>query len=92
VRREIIGHTGLDACAQIGTHEESLVEEGAFIFGAAVRGGTFRMEVVKVDVGKFVGPTAQSLDEDVRDACNAGKVNVVSAAYRADGLIRGYKY
>jgi hypothetical protein len=50
------------------------------------------MEVVEVDVGKFVGPTAQSLDEDVRDACNAGKVNVVSAAYRADGLIRGYKY
>ena len=89
---KIVRHAGLDAGAQVGTDEKTLVEERSGIFSAAVGGRAFRMKVVEVDIREFTGPAAQGLDEDVRNTGDAGEVDVVSAAHRTDGLFGRYEY
>lgn len=78
---EIIGHSALYAAAQVGTYEKALVKEGVGILGAAVRGRTFGMEMMEMDVMEFACTLAKRLDEDMGDAGNAGKMDVVSAPY-----------
>ena len=56
----------------------------------AVRGGTFGVEMVEVYVGEFPGALAQGFDKDLRDAGDAGQVDVVAAADGFVGLVGAY--
>ena len=63
----------------------------AFVLLRAVGGGAFGVEVVEVEVLEFTRPAAQGVDEDVRDAGDAGEVDVIPAPDAADGFVSRYE-
>ena len=76
--------------ADIGTHEETLLEELAFVGGVAVGGRTLGMEVMEMQVCDVpgVGAAAESLNKTVGNACHAAQVDVAAGrdvAYRFIG-------
>ena len=82
----VVCHAFPDAGAQVGPHEEALVEEGLAELPGAIGRRSFRMEMVEMYIVELSRPLAQGLDEDVRHAGDAGKMHMVSAPYGFDGL------
>ena len=57
----------------------------------AVGSGTFRMEMMEMQVLQAAGAPHQGLDEDVRDTGDAAQVDMVPVAYGPDRLVSRYE-
>ena len=89
--RQVVCITGIDIGPDVGTHEKALLEENTLIPGLRVWRGTFRMEVVEMQVTYIpgIGPAAQRLDQDMRHTGDAAQVDMAMGGNVADGLIGG---
>ena len=83
---DIVGNALLHGRAEVGPHEKALVPEGAPMLRRSVRGGTFGVEMVEMYVGEFPGALAQGFDKDLRNAGDAGEVDMVSAPHPLHGF------
>lgn len=85
----IVSPAGLHVLADIASHEESLVEEDALVLFVRIGCGTFSVEVMDTYVFQFsvVSPAAESLNEDLRGACNAAEVDMVAALDNLDRFV-----
>ncbi|MBQ2526655.1 MAG: hypothetical protein II542_07405, partial [Bacteroidales bacterium] len=72
--------------------KKTLVEKYAAVAFFAVRGWTFCMEMVEVQVAKFSGvsTSAESLDKNMWNARNTAQVDMVSTLYHLYSLVGRY--
>ena len=91
VDRQVVGIAGIDVGPDIGTDEEALLEEDPLVPRLGVRGRSFRVEMMEVQVAYVpgVGTAAQGLDQDVRHAGDTAQMHMAMGRDVADGLIGG---
>ena len=78
--RNIVRISLLDALADIGPYEETLMEEYAFEFRVSIRSRPLGVEMMDFHVPEFSGfaSAAHSVDQDLRGAGHAAQMYVVS--------------
>ena len=86
---KIVGVSGIDISPDVGPHEESLLEEYSGILRIGIRCGSFCVEMVEMKVFHLtgIGPSDQSIDEDVRHARHTSQMNMITGSYSPYRLI-----
>jgi len=87
--REVVGVAAVHVGPDVRPDEETLLEENAFVSRLGIRRRTFRMEMMEVKVFHLSGvrPAAESLDEDMRDACHTAEMYMAVGLDSADGFV-----
>ena len=79
----VVGIAAVHVLSDIGSNEETLVEENSFVGGIGIDGGAFSMEMMEMQVleTSLVRAAFQRIYENVGGAGNAAKVYMIVRVY-----------